>query len=504
MFKKILIANRGIIRLACIQASRELGVVSSVFHVAADLRGVGERFADEVCVLETKDPFSAFYDAEAIATLAQDIGADAVHPGFGFLAESHDFMGKLRELGIRLISSASDDAVAQIQNKPLLKSLAQSIGVRAVPGTNAVDNAASLRQVAQELHYPLIVKPVSGVGGVGLSVVLKAEELEAAFVRATSRMQRTGVVEEEVFVEEFLSGARHIEVPVLRDRFGNVAVFPEIEASVQRRFQKFLSVSPAQFISERQRNYIATSARRIIEELEYIGLASVEFLVLGDDVFFLEINSSIQPNHLLMGRLTGINLVREQIRAIAGERVAFSVGELQARGVVVGLVVNAEDPTADFAPSPGRVDEFSMFSVPGVDVLTTCSGGKELSSYYDPMIAYVTGYGLTFDEVHRRMLSALECFYISGVSSNLSLLRAVMGSRRFVEEGFKVSDLRSATELEALMRESRPGMEELAAALAALAIENDTGVKQIISQEGEGYSLWNFAARFFERGRIEI
>lgn len=515
MFNKMLIANRGSLRISCIYVAQELGIKSVVFHSAEDLQGVGEQLADEVKVLSAEDPFSAYYNQQAILDLATEVGADCVHPGYGILADNVEFKRELEARGISLISGSAlledntsadrQEAEATVCEKPKLKELVRTLGIESVEGSKVCANLAQLKEAAQEIPSPWIVKPVTGVGGQGVELVQTEGDLDEAFASCQERARRLGFAPSGVFVEQYLPEARHIEVPVLRDKSGNVSVLPELDCSVQRLFQKMVVQSPAPGLDEGLRRKLATLSRRLVEELNFIGLAYVEFLVLEGVPYFLELNTYIQPSHAVTSRITGINLLKEHLRVMAGMELSVPTAIQKARGSAVGFSLNAEDPSDNFRPSPGVIEEFSLYAGVGVDVLTTCFRHKTLSSFYDPMMAYVVVSAQDRDELQQRLEATVNRFYVDGVKTNLLLLRAVFNSEQFRNGQFAVGLLEDNKRRSELIDALKGGQEELAAVLAALSMQGNAQVENFVAEaSSDQYALWNFAARFFQRGKMEI
>ncbi|NMC61741.1 MAG: ATP-grasp domain-containing protein, partial [SAR324 cluster bacterium] len=285
MFSKVLIANRGTIRAKCVQAVKELGAKAAVFYTDLDNMSHGVRMADEAYPLGLGEPTRAYYDSDRIVELAVRIGADAVHPGYGFLAENLDFAKSLAERNIKFIGP-DEQTLARVTNKPLMKEEARKVGMKTIPASERCSDFARLKLSAKEIGYPLVLKPVSSSGGTGMTLISKESELRSSYDSFLNRSERFKLSIRDVFIEKYLEKARHIEFPVLRDSSGNMLILPEVEASIQRRFQKLLVETPSPFKDRNLIRELALLSRRLIDKLDYVGLASVEFIISGKNAYF--------------------------------------------------------------------------------------------------------------------------------------------------------------------------------------------------------------------------
>lgn len=508
MFSKILVANRGIISASCVQAAREAGAEAAVLYLPQDKRSFAEMMADEVYELNSPDPAKAYYDVARIADLAQKIGADAVHPGYGFLAGNTDFQRLLEEREIALIGLRSTKHTDVLSSKPRAKAFAEKLGIRAVPGSDVCTTFAEVEGAAKKMDYPVVLKPASGAGGRGMRIVARESELESAYGYALSRAERFGVASAHVFVEEYLKSARHLEFPVLRDDSGNIIVLPEVESSIQRRFQKLLMETPSAVENRALVKQLAGFSRRLVERLEMVGFASVEYLVDGDKAYFLEINNYVQPSHAATTELTGIDLIKEQIRVCSGEDLLFGQEDVFAHGRAMSVFVNAEDPLEDFAPSPGVVHRFELRSGAGIRVHSTLASGDTVSSLYDPVLAQVVAVNHHREDVIRKLSVALSGFIIEGVKTNLPFLRSLLEAEAFVSGDVNVSFLSERSSLRDLLENmSVDEEEEIAALIAALTLHNDVNSQKIIeaaAAQANQYSIWNFTSRLLNRNKMEF
>jgi pyruvate carboxylase subunit A len=494
MFSKILIANRGIIRLNCIRAIQELGAKAAVLYTTEEAQGVGVRMADEAYPLTGSKPGEEYYNEDAIVQIARACGADAVHPGYGFLAQSPRFAKKLADARIRLISSIDDD-------KTVTKDAAIKTHLPVVPGSDPCANLAEVRSAAKEIGYPMVLKAVAGYSGRGIRIVHSEAELATAYDFILSRIEALRLSRQDMYIERYFHHARHIEVPVLRDKLGNVVVLPELDSSVQRRFQKFIVETPSPLRDRNLLKTLASMSRKLVEKLDFVGFTSVEFLV-ADRPWFLELNTFIQPAHVATNEVAGVDVIKEQIRIFAGEPLAVTAEDVHARGHAITLSVNAEEPLADFAPSPGIIKRFDLASGTGITVFATAHAGDTVSSFYDPTIAQAVFVDRARAEALARLRAGLGGFVIEGIKTNLPFLKAVTTSPEFEKAEMDISFINDRQHLRKLLEKTSSEDEAtIAAVIAALTLHNDAGSQHILdeAQRAGNYSIWNFASRFLGR-----
>lgn len=505
MFSKVLIANRGTIRAKCVQAVRELGARAAVFYTDQDNMSHGVRMADEAYHLAGADPIRAYYDAERIADLAVQIGADAVHPGYGFLAENVEFVRNLAARKIRFIGP--DERMLRLTvDKLRMKEEAEKTGMKIVPGSGACLDLTSLVSAAKETGFPVLLKPVSGSGGVGISVIRKEAELRPAYEAFVNRSERLKLENRQVFVEKYQEHARYIEFPVLRDKNGNAVSLPEIEASIQRRFQKVVVETPSPLKDRDLIRELSAQSRRFLERLEYAGLASVEFIVTGKNICFIEMNTYVPVWHAASTYSTDADLVREQIRIISGDLLSVREGEQNPRGHVIGVSINAEDPAKDFVPSPGTLTQFEVPLATNATINATAKRGDTISSFYEPVIAQALAIDSTREASITKLKVALSELIVEGVKTNLPLVRAILESPQFTRAEADISMLVDKDSLAELLEKTRREAEEdMAAIIAALTLHGDANSQEIIDAAGrvEGFSFWNLTSRLLNRSTME-
>jgi acetyl/propionyl-CoA carboxylase alpha subunit len=475
MFKKVLIANRGIIQANCVRAVKELGARAITIFEEADKESAGVRNADEAYELVVKDRrHRAYLDIDQIVELAERLGVDAVHPGYGFLAQNAEFVSKLAERKIAFIAP-SFSGVFNLSNKHLVKAYVAKTGMPILPGSECFKDKEWLYTFAEAIGYPLVIKSAYGYGGLGMRVVWSEAELLAAFEEIQFVCSRLMLASNEVFLEKYLEDTQHIEFPVFRDHNGQVIVLPELECCVQRRFKKLVVESPSPNLSPAMRQLLESQIRVLVDRLGIHGFASVEFLLKEGKAYFLEINGYIQPAHTASGLLTGIDMLKEQIRLVSGESLSVAPGKFNVHGHVINAYVCAEDPENGFVPSPGTVDRLYLPFGEGVFLQSSIFSGATISSYYDPMIAKLLVRGSNREDAMNKMIIALKEFFVEGVRTNIPLLRAIICSPEFKSGNFGPALLNQPSQLKRLMESLRtPDQQMIAAMIGALAVHRDT------------------------------
>ncbi|HKC24052.1 MAG TPA: acetyl-CoA carboxylase biotin carboxylase subunit [Thermoanaerobaculia bacterium] len=423
MFKKVLVANRGEIALRIIAACKELDIATVAVHSEADRDSLHVRAAEESVCIGPAAVAGSYLNITSIVAAAEITGADAVHPGYGFLAENAHFAEILQEVGLTWIGP-SPDAIRRMGDKSVAKDTVKKVGVPTIPGSpgplGSVEDALNL---AERVGYPVLLKAVAGGGGRGMRVAGSGKELAAAFDLATAEAERA-FGNGSVYLEKYLAEPRHIEIQVFGDRFKNVVHLGERECSIQRRHQKLLEESPSRAVDEGLRSRMGDAAVAAASAVDYVGAGTVEFLLDKDGSFyFMEMNTRIQVEHPVTEMVTGYDLVKEQIRVAAGERLSFGgfqKGGWQLRGHAIEFRINAEDPQT-FAPSPGLITAFHVPGGPGVRVDTAAYSGWTIPPYYDSLIAKLIVHGRDREEAMMRGRRALELFIVEGVKTTIPL-----------------------------------------------------------------------------------
>ncbi|MBO8141392.1 MAG: acetyl-CoA carboxylase biotin carboxylase subunit [Firmicutes bacterium] len=423
MFRRILIANRGEIALRIARTCREMGIAAAVIHSDADAGSLPVALADEAIGLG--DPW-CYLDSERIVRAAQEWGAEAIHPGYGFLAENGAFARLCREAGIAFIGPAPE-VMELLGEKDRARAHARALDIPCLPGTDGpvstVDEAA---RAAAAIGYPVLIKAVAGGGGRGMRVARDEDELREQLPRAMSEA-RSAFNVPDVYLEKYLEGARHVEVQVLADAHGHVVHLGERDCTIQRRHQKLIEESPSPAVGERVRQAMGEAAVRLLASVGYVNAGTVEFLVDPSGKFyFLEVNTRIQVEHPVTEMRFGVDLVAQQIRVAAGLPLPFSQKNLSARGWAIECRVNAEDPLRGFQPAPGLITGYAPPAGPGIRVDSAARDGWRLPPFYDSMMAKVIAWAPDRTGALNRMVRALEEFQVEGVPTTIPFHLAVL------------------------------------------------------------------------------
>ena len=433
MFKKILIANRGEIACRVIKTARKMGIKTVAVYSEADKDALHVEMADEAVFIGPPPTAQSYLVMERIVQACRDTGAEAVHPGYGFLSERPAFCEMLEKEGIVFIGPKVR-AIDAMGDKITSKKLAKEAGVSTVPGhTDIIRDTAHALQIAREIGYPVMLKASAGGGGKGMRGAWNDAECADGFERATNEA-RSSFGDDRVFVEKYIEEPRHIEIQVLGDSFGNIVYLGERECSLQRRHQKVIEEAPSPFLDEKTRRAMGEQAVALARAVDYQSAGTVEFIVDAKrNFYFLEMNTRLQVEHPVTEYITGLDLVEQMIRVAAGEPLAFNQDGVKLKGWAIEARVYAEDPFRNFLPSIGRLVKYMPpQETEVVRVDTGVYEGGEVSMYYDPMIAKLITYGATRDRAIAHMRDALNEFFIRGVQHNISFLAALMVHTRFM------------------------------------------------------------------------
>lgn len=431
MFRKILIANRGEIAVRAIRACRELGVRSVAVYSEADRNALHVRLADESVCIGPAEPSRSYLDVPSIMSAAEVSGADAVYPGYGFLAENPKFAEIVSKSGIKFIGP-SPQTLELIGDKIRTKEVAAKVGIPLVPGSSGATDLEGALKVASRIGYPVVLKASAGGGGRGIRIVMNEKELREKFQVAVQEAE-ISFGDGRVFVEKFIINPKHIEFQVLADSRGNVLVLGERECSIQRRHQKLVEEAPSVSVDERRRREIESAVVEFCREIGYEGAGTVEFLMDEDgNFYFMEMNGRVQVEHPVTEMITGVDIVKWQMRIAAGEKLRL--GRVRRNGFAIEMRINAEDPDT-FLPSPGVVEELVLPGGPGVRVDTHLYQGYSVPPYYDSLLAKIVVWGETREEAIRRGLRVLDELVIKGkgLKTNTEFHRRVLQSREFRE-----------------------------------------------------------------------
>ncbi len=466
MLRKILVANRGEIALRIIRAAHELGVEAVAVYSEADRLAPHVLAADEAYLIGPAPSARSYLRAEKLIEVARQAGAEAIHPGYGFLSERGPFIRAVRNVGLIFIGPSAE-AVEAMGDKTEARRRVLAAGVPVVPGTQEpLSDAAHARQVAAEVGYPILLKAAAGGGGKGMRVVRDPSELDRAYLAAGNEAE-AAFGDRSVYIEKFLEGPRHIEIQLLADRHGNTLHLGERECSIQRRHQKLIEEAPSAVLTPEQRAAMGATAVAAARAVDYEGAGTVEFLYQNGEFFFLEMNTRIQVEHPVTELVTGIDLVQWQIRIAAGERLPFSQEEVSWTGHALECRITSEDPFNSFLPSTGRIQMLEIPSGPGVRWDGGIIAGYEVGLAYDPMLAKLIVHAATREEAIERMRRALAELRIVGVETSVPFHLRVMEEPDFRAGRLDIRYLETHGErlLEATADEERVRVAALAAAL---------------------------------------
>jgi acetyl-CoA carboxylase biotin carboxylase subunit len=432
MFKKVLIANRGEIALRVIRACKELGVETVAVYSEADRESLHVRFADDDVCIGRAPSRDSYLNIPRLIAAAEITGADAIHPGYGFLAENPEFAEKVSASNIVFIGPTPDQ-IRQMGDKAAARKLAKAQGVPTVPGSpGPVESVEEGQKVAEELEFPVIIKAAAGGGGKGMRVANDADQFTQSFTLAKQEAL-AAFNSDEVYIEKYLARPRHIEIQIMGDTHGKVMHLCERDCSVQRRHQKLVEEAPSPVVDQTLRQDIGDAAVKLAESIHYVGAGTIEFLLDADGSFyFMEMNTRIQVEHPVTEMCTNFDLVKEQIAVAAGAPLSFVMNGHRLRGHAIECRVNAEDPSRNFQPSPGLITAYHPPGGPGVRVDTHIYAGYTVPPYYDSLLAKVIVHGNTRTEALARMRQALDSFIIEGVTTTIPFLGRVMRHPDFV------------------------------------------------------------------------
>ena len=436
MFEKVLIANRGEIALRVHRACREMGIKTVAVHSTADADAMHVRLANESVCIGPAPASESYLNIPAIISACEITGADAVHPGYGFLSENAKFADILKAHGITFIGP-SGDHIRIMGDKIQAKITARELGIPCVPGSDgAITSDEQAYKVAEETGYPVLVKAAAGGGGRGMKVARSRDELSSALSTARAEA-KAAFGDDSLYMEKYLGQPRHIEVQVIADAHGNVAHLGERDCSLQRRHQKVLEECPSPALNAQQRAEIGGIVARAIKKLGYLGVGTVEFLYENGEFFFIEMNTRLQVEHPITEAVTGIDLVREQIRIAAGLEMSFRQEDVQFNGHAVECRVNAEDPRT-FAPSPGTIKDFHTPGGLGVRVDSAVYSGYRIPPYYDSLIGKLVVHGRNRNECLMRLRRTLHEFVIDGIKTTIPLFQDLVNEPDFMNGEYHI------------------------------------------------------------------
>lgn len=471
MIKKILIANRGEIAHRIIKACRELGIISVAIYSEVDRNALHVRRADEAYLIGPSPANESYLNKEKIIKLAKEIGADAIHPGYGFLSENPEFIRMVEESGIIFIGPSSK-SVMMMGEKTSARRLMKLNNVPIVPGTTEpIKSVEEGKKISGAIGYPVMLKAAAGGGGKGMRKIDCADEFEESYNRAKNESLKA-FGNDDVYLEKFIEHPKHIEVQILADKFGNYIHLFERECSVQRRHQKVIEEAPSIAVDEATRQKITQAAVKAAKACNYYNAGTIEFLMdKKKDFYFLEMNTRLQVEHPVTEMITGIDLVKQQIRIASGEKLSIKQEDLKIHGHAVECRVYAEDVDNNFAPSIGKIIHHRLTSGPGIRIDRGIDVLSDIPIYYDPMLSKVITWGIDREEALARMKRALGEYQISGVITNIPVFNWILKQKTFLDGTFDINflDNEFLPLLPGKWRdESSDGYEEIAAILGAL------------------------------------
>lgn len=469
---KILVANRGEIALRIMRSAREMGIQTVAVYSEADRNALHVRFADEAYFIGPPQASQSYLNKDKIIEICKKSGAQAIHPGYGFLSENALFSKEVSEAGFIFIGP-SPDAISTMGDKLAAKQAAMKYNIPMVPGTDkAIEDVEKAKITAKSIGYPVLIKASAGGGGKGMRIVEHEEDFEEQMKRAKSEAT-AAFGDGSVFIEKYITSPRHIEIQVLGDQHGNLVHLFERECSIQRRHQKVIEEAPSSVLTPEIRDAMGKAAVGVAKSCDYYGAGTVEFILDENlDFYFLEMNTRLQVEHPVTEQITGIDLVMEQIKIARGQQLEFKQEDLKINGHALEVRVYAEDPANNFLPDTGTLKTYIRPQGLGIRVDDGFEQGMEVPIFYDPMIAKLITFSATREENIKKMIRAIDEYDISGVETTLSFCKFVLQHQaftsgnfntKFVEKFFTPSSLKVATDLE---------NEKLAAVFATFLVEN--------------------------------
>ena len=435
MFEKILIANRGEVALRIHRACREMGIRTVAVHSEADANAMHVRLADEAVCIGPARSADSYLNKPAIITAAHITGADAIHPGFGFLSENADFAEMVEKHGIAFIGPTSAQ-MRLMGDKITARKAAIDAGLPVTPGSPALDTIEEALEWAEKIGYPVIIKAKDGGGGKGMKIAFNKEQLTEAYTMARAEA-KAAFTSDVVYMEKYLQKPRHIEMQILADKYGNVVHLGERDCSIQRNNQKVIEECPSPALNDAERKHIGDIVRKAIEKIGYTSAGTLEFLYEDGKFYFMEMNTRLQVEHPITEAITGIDLVREQIRIASGATLGYTQDDITFNGHAIECRINAEDPT-NFAPCPGKILEWHAPGGLGVRVDSEIYSGYSIPPYYDSMIAKLIIHGKNRNSALMRLRRALEECIIMGVKTTIPLHQKIISQAEYIDGRYNI------------------------------------------------------------------
>ena len=493
MFKKILIANRGEIAVRVIRACKEMGIKSVAIYSETDKTSLHTVLADEAYFIGASPSSESYLNKEKIISLAKEIKADAIHPGYGYFSENAEFIEAVVKAGITFIGPSAK-SVRMMGNKTAARQLMKKYNVPIVPGTTeAIKSTHEGIKAANEIGYPVLLKAAAGGGGKGMRKITSEKEFADAF-ETTKREALKSFANDSIYIEKFIENPKHIEVQIIADKHGNYAHIFERECSIQRRHQKIIEEAPSSFVDSETREKITTAGVNAAKACNYYNAGTIEFLMDADKSFyFLEMNTRLQVEHPVTELISGIDLVKEQINIAFGKKLSFKQSDLFINGHAVESRIYAEDPENNFLPATGKLYDFEIPSGPGVRVDSGFSRGSEISIYYDPLIAKLISWSDNRTNAISRMIRALKEFKTSGVINNIPFLLEVYENTNFIKGNFDINFIEKENLVEKFEKDETlrdKDLDIVAAAFASL-LKSKSSSRNLNGVSKSNENKWN-------------
>lgn len=490
MFRKVLVANRGEIAIRVLRALRELGIPSVTVFSDADRNSPHVRYADEAYRIGPPPSTDSYLAMEKIIEVAKKSGSQAIHPGYGFLAENTAFAEICEKEGITFVGPSSR-AIKLLGDKTKARKRMKEAGVPIIPGSDEpVRTAEEARRVSDKIGYPVIFKAAAGGGGKGMRKISTPREIPGALKTAMSEAA-SAFDDPRIYIEKFIESPRHIEFQILADNYGNVVHLGERECSVQRRHQKMLEESPSCIVDERLRSEMGEVAKRVVLAAGYTNAGTVEFLVDKErNFYFLEMNTRLQVEHPVTELVTGVDIVKQQFLLAAGEKLKLDQTKISLQGSAIECRISAEDPFNNFMPSTGRITRLVEPGGPGIRVESGIFEGLEISLWYDPLIAKLLAWGRTRNEAIFRMKRALAEYWIHGIKTTIPFHMKILENKQFLSGNYD-TDIVESVSLEGEIRGADPSV----VAIAAVVMAHRRRTKVQVKKAKPAYSPWKMSGR---------
>ena len=437
MFEKVLIANRGEIAVRVLRACKEMGIQTVAIYSSADKDAMHVKLADESVCIGPASSLKSYLNIPAIISACEVSGADAVHPGYGFLSENFGFVEKLEAHNIKFIGPKSEH-IKMMGDKILAKESARNLGLPTIPGSSGeIKNAKEAIKVANELGYPVIIKASSGGGGRGMVKVFRKEDMDESLKKASTEAEKS-FNDGRVYIEKYLQNPKHIEIQIIGDEYNNIVHLGERDCSMQRRNQKLIEETPSVVIDDDKRNEICNLTINSLKTMGYCNAGTVEYLYENGNFYFMEMNTRLQVEHPVSEEIYNFDLVKEQINVAAKYKLSSDQKKLKRNGHSIECRINAEDPDT-FTPSPGLIKNYHAPSGPGVRVDSNCYSGLEISPYYDSLIAKLIVYDIDRNSCIQRLKRALNEFVIDGIKTTIPFFQEIITQKDFLNGSYDIN-----------------------------------------------------------------